>query len=62
MRRHPDYAVDILGDSEWLEMARQIATTHHEKWDGSGYPRGLKGEDIPPLRQDSGLGRHIRQD
>lgn len=47
MRRHPDYAVDILGDSEWLEMARQIATTHHEKWDGSGYPRGLKGEDIP---------------
>jgi putative two-component system response regulator len=30
-----------------LEMARQIAATHHEKWDGSGYPKGLAGEDIP---------------
>lgn len=47
IRKHTLYAVDILGDSEWLEMARQIAMTHHEKWDGSGYPRGLKGEDIP---------------
>ena len=33
--------------SSFLEMAREIAHTHHEKWDGSGYPRGLKGEQIP---------------
>lgn len=47
IRKHTFYAADILGDSEWLEMARQIALTHHEKWDGSGYPRGLGGDDIP---------------
>ncbi len=47
IRNHTVYGADILGDSEWLEMARQLAMTHHEKWDGSGYPKGLKGEDIP---------------
>lgn len=47
IRKHTLYGVDILGDSEWLEMARQIAVTHHEKWDGSGYPKGLQGESIP---------------
>jgi len=36
-----------LGESSFLSIAAQIATTHHERWDGSGYPIGLKGEDIP---------------
>lgn len=42
-------AEEALGDSEvsFLRYARQIAQTHHEKWDGSGYPNGLKCEDIP---------------
>ena len=34
-------------DSELLKMAAEVAATHHEKWDGTGYPRGLKGEEIP---------------
>lgn len=36
-----------LGDSDFLVMAREIAQSHHEKWDGSGYPQGLKGAQIP---------------
>ena len=49
VRRHPAIGAGIIGrhNNELLEMARVIALTHHEKWDGSGYPRGLKGEAIP---------------
>lgn len=48
-RKHTVIGEDILGgsDSPLLEMARKIAAYHHEHWDGSGYPYGLSGEDIP---------------
>ncbi len=44
---HPKIGYDILCDAETLEFAAEIAYTHHEKYNGKGYPRGLKGEDIP---------------
>jgi putative two-component system response regulator len=49
MQTHTRIGADILSghESDLLEMARVIALTHHEKWDGSGYPQGLVGEDIP---------------
>ena len=49
MRQHPRIGYDIIGihPSPLLQMAATIAYTHHEKWDGSGYPRGLKGKEIP---------------
>ena len=49
MRKHPEFGANIIGDhdSGLLQMARTVALTHHEKWDGSGYPNGLSGEDIP---------------
>lgn len=49
MRRHPEIGAQIIGehDSGVLQMARTIALSHHEKWDGSGYPHGLAGEAIP---------------
>jgi PAS domain S-box-containing protein len=47
MRQHPQYAYDMLASVEYLRPALEIPYCHHEKWDGSGYPRGLKGEEIP---------------
>ncbi|MBT6324206.1 MAG: HD domain-containing protein [Candidatus Marinimicrobia bacterium] len=47
MRQHPQNAYDMLSSIPYLEQALDIPYCHHEKWDGSGYPRGLKGEDIP---------------
>ncbi len=47
MRRHPLYGYEILKTSPRLGMAADIARGHHEKWDGSGYPAHLKGEEIP---------------
>lgn len=49
MRKHTLIGAEIIGDdgSSFLRMAREIALCHHEKWNGSGYPHGLAGEDIP---------------
>jgi HD-GYP domain-containing protein (c-di-GMP phosphodiesterase class II) len=47
MNRHPEYGYKILIQSDRLKMAADIARCHHEKWDGTGYPRRLKGEAIP---------------
>jgi putative nucleotidyltransferase with HDIG domain len=47
MRRHPDFAYEMLKPIAYLEPALDIPYCHHEKWDGTGYPRGLKGEEIP---------------
>jgi hypothetical protein len=47
MRQHPAYGAEIIGDSPRLKMAREIALSHHENWDGTGYPGRLKGESIP---------------
>ncbi len=47
MMMHPVYGERILGDSPRLKIAREIAIAHHENWNGSGYPYGLKGESIP---------------
>ncbi|MCD6506092.1 response regulator [Candidatus Poribacteria bacterium] len=47
MKTHTIAGAKILGDEPRLRMARNIALSHHEKWDGSGYPCGLRGEEIP---------------
>ena len=47
MKQHPLFGAKIIGDHPRFEMARAIALTHHEKWDGTGYPNGLHKEHIP---------------
>src|SRR5437870_5442826 len=47
IERHPGYAYEFLSSIPYLRPALDIPYCHHEKWDGTGYPRGLKGEQIP---------------
>lgn len=47
IRKHPTYAYELLSPIDFLHPALDIPYCHHEHWDGSGYPRGLKGEQIP---------------
>ncbi len=47
MRNHPVYAYNMLSQIAFLQPALEIPYCHHEKWDGTGYPRGLKGKEIP---------------
>ncbi len=47
MKMHPVYAYEWLSPIEYLRNALDIPYCHHEKWDGSGYPRGLQGKHIP---------------
>jgi HD-GYP domain-containing protein (c-di-GMP phosphodiesterase class II) len=47
MRQHPQFACALLSHIDYLRPAKDIPCFHHERWDGSGYPSGLKGEDTP---------------
>jgi len=47
IKQHPVFGADIVGHHPMLKMSRTIAGFHHERWDGTGYPFGVKGEDIP---------------
>ncbi|MGA9532093.1 MAG: PAS domain S-box protein [Anaerolineales bacterium] len=47
MKKHPTFAYELLSPIHYLRLALDIPYCHHEKWDGSGYPRGLKGNQIP---------------
>jgi PAS domain S-box-containing protein/putative nucleotidyltransferase with HDIG domain len=47
MRKHPEFAYEMLSSIRYLQPALDIPYCHHEKWDGTGYPRSLKGEEIP---------------
>ena len=47
MKKHPVFAYEMLSPIRYLQQSLDIPYCHHEKWDGTGYPRGLKGEMIP---------------
>jgi HD-GYP domain-containing protein (c-di-GMP phosphodiesterase class II) len=47
IKSHPNLAEELLGNIDYIKPALSIARSHHENWDGTGYPRKLKGEQIP---------------
>lgn len=47
MKKHPIFAYEMLSPIRYLRMALDIPYCHHERWDGTGYPRGLSGDQIP---------------
>jgi HD-GYP domain-containing protein (c-di-GMP phosphodiesterase class II) len=47
IQQHPQHAYNLLKNIDYLQAALEIPYCHHEKWDGTGYPRGLKGKEIP---------------
>ena len=47
MEKHAAFGYEIIKDVKFLAHAKDVILYHHEKWDGTGYPDGLKGEDIP---------------
>jgi len=47
LARHPERSVEILRPIEFLSRVREMVLAHHERWDGAGYPNGLRGESIP---------------
>ena len=47
MQRHAEVGAELLGSIETVDVVREIVRSHHEWWDGSGYPRGLEAEGIP---------------
>jgi len=51
MKQHAPIGAEIVGDhpSTLMQTARMVALRHHERWDGSGYPHGIRGEAIPPI-------------
>jgi putative two-component system response regulator len=55
MRSHPEVGARILSYHQGFALAAQIALSHHERWDGTGYPHGLKGEEIPQAARITAL-------
>ena len=47
MRKHPEIGERLVSAAGFAPVAREIVITHHERWDGMGYPRGLRGTEIP---------------
>ena len=47
LERHPEFGADLLQPLETVGVVREVVLSHHEWWDGTGYPRGLKGDEIP---------------